>query len=596
MMDATPLTELGFYALAGHANDPRALVGEVQRAEEVGLGAAFVSERFNVKEAATLCGAAGAVSERIGIATAATNHNTRHPLVTATFGATMHELTRGRFALGLGRGFDALFKAIGLRPITGAQIQDATEVLRALWRGEKVMGHDGPLGRYPYLGMQFEAGFTVDVPVMLVALGPRTLELAGGLVDGVVLHTFFGEEALTRSVAAVRRGAERAGRDPSEVRIWSVLATVSDDLDEDLRLKKLVGRLASYLQGYGDLLVEVNGWDPAALQRFRDDDLVQGFRGAFDASATPDELRHLAEVIPEEWTAAAATGSCRAVRRDHRRAARPRSRQRHPPRGDTVGARARPRCLPTRPTAGPRAPPRQPGTGAMNPVAESVEDLTDEWVSWALDTPVQVVQVTGIGTGQTGASFRLELHTGDGPRTLVAKIACGDHDARARVAGGYRSEVGFYTKLLDALEVGTPRCSYGAISEDATSFTLLLEDLAPRRPGVQAEGCSVAQARDALTNLAVLHSGCWNDESIFELDFLDRPSERGARFLGKLTWSTTQDFVDRYREELGVEDAATMVAAARVVTEWQMARPSPFCVIHGDYRLDNLMFPRRVTT
>jgi 5,10-methylenetetrahydromethanopterin reductase len=90
MMPSAPqLTELGFYTLAGHTNSPRDLVVEVRRAEELGLGAVFVSERFNLKDAATLCGAAGAMSERIGIATAATNHNTRHPLVTATFATTM---------------------------------------------------------------------------------------------------------------------------------------------------------------------------------------------------------------------------------------------------------------------------------------------------------------------------------------------------------------------------------------------------------------------------------------------------------------------------------------------------------------------------
>src|SRR3954454_20529601 len=112
-----PLNELGFYTLAGHSDSPRDLVGEVRQAEAMGLGSAFISERFNLKDAATLSGAAGAVSETIGIATAATNHNTRHPLVTATFATTMHRLTGGRFALGLGRGFDALFGAIGLRPI-----------------------------------------------------------------------------------------------------------------------------------------------------------------------------------------------------------------------------------------------------------------------------------------------------------------------------------------------------------------------------------------------------------------------------------------------------------------------------------------------
>src|SRR5437763_13587254 len=98
-----PLNELGFYTLAGHSNSPRDLVEEVQHAERLGLGSAFVSERFNLQDAATLSGAAAAVSATLGIATAATNHNTRHPRVTATFATTMHRLSGGRFARGLGR-------------------------------------------------------------------------------------------------------------------------------------------------------------------------------------------------------------------------------------------------------------------------------------------------------------------------------------------------------------------------------------------------------------------------------------------------------------------------------------------------------------
>ena len=91
--------------------------------------------------------------------------------------------------------------------------------------------------------------------------------------------------------------------------MWSVLATVGDHIDEATRLKKTVGRMASYLQGYGDLLVKVNGWDPAVLERFRADEFVQNFRGGFDAKATTSELEHLATLIPDEWTATAATGT-----------------------------------------------------------------------------------------------------------------------------------------------------------------------------------------------------------------------------------------------------------------------------------------------
>jgi len=301
------LNELGFYGLAGHSATPRDLVTEVARAEEIGLGSVFISERFNTKDAPTLSGAAGAVSSRLGVATAATNHNTRHLLVNATFGVTMHRLTGGRFTLGFGRGFDMLFDVMNVPRVTMAQLEDTIGLLRRLWHGDVIMGHDGPAGRYPYLSQ--DPTFNEDIPILLTAIGERTLEFAGRVADAVVLHTFFTDETLARSVAGVRRGAEEAGRDPESVRIWSVLATVGDHIDEDLRLKKLVGRLGTYLQGYGDLLVRVNGWDPAVLAAFRADGFVSGFGGALDATATPEQLRHVATLLPDEWLAASATGS-----------------------------------------------------------------------------------------------------------------------------------------------------------------------------------------------------------------------------------------------------------------------------------------------
>jgi probable F420-dependent oxidoreductase len=301
------LCELGFYGLAGHSNTPRDLVAEVTDAERLGLGSVFLSERFNFKEAATLSGAAGALTERLGVATGATNHNTRHPMITATFGSTMHRLSEGRFALGLGRGFDPLFQVMGLPTITMAQMEDMAGLLRRLWHGEMIFGHDGPAGKFPYLGL--DPSFDEDIPIMLVAIGEKTLEFAGKVMDGVILHTFFSDETLERAVAAVRRGAEQAGKDPASVRVWSVLATVGDHIDEDLRLKKLVGRLATYLQGYGDVLVKTNRWDPEVLARFRADERVTSVGGAIDAIATPDQLRSIAELLPEEWLAASATGS-----------------------------------------------------------------------------------------------------------------------------------------------------------------------------------------------------------------------------------------------------------------------------------------------
>ncbi|ETD33731.1 luciferase, partial [Williamsia sp. D3] len=298
--------ELGCYGLAGHSASPRDLVDEVQQAEKLGLGSVFLSERFNVKDAAVLAGAAGAVSRHIGIATAATNHNTRHPLVTATMATSMHRLTGGRYALGLGRGFNLLFDVMGVPRVTSAQMEDAAGIYRTLWKGEAVVGHDGPAGKYPFL-MQ-DASFDEDIPLMLMAIGDQTLKLAGRIADGVVLHTFFSDETLERSVAIIRESAAESGRDPAAIRIWSVLATVEESIPEELRLRKLVGRLATYLQGYGEVLVRSNGWDLADLERFRNDPFVQGFSGAFDAVGTVDDLTRISALLPDHWLAASATG------------------------------------------------------------------------------------------------------------------------------------------------------------------------------------------------------------------------------------------------------------------------------------------------
>lgn len=301
------LNELGFYALPGHTDTPADAITEARDGEALGLGSAFISERFNVKDAGVLSGAVGAVTDRLGVATAATNHNTRHLLATATMATTMHRLTGGRFALGLGRGFDFLFDVINLPRITNAQIEDAVSIYRRLWHGEVVMGHDGPAGTYAVLHQ--DARFAEDIPVILCALAERTLERAGGFVDGMVLHTYFTDDTLARSVAAVRRGAEQAGRDPASVRVWSVLATVGDHISHEAQLRKTVGRLSTYLQGYGDLLVRVNHWDPDVLARFRADDVVASVPGAIDAIGTPEQLEHIATLFPDEWMTAAAVGA-----------------------------------------------------------------------------------------------------------------------------------------------------------------------------------------------------------------------------------------------------------------------------------------------
>ena len=191
--------ELGIYTLPGHNTDTSVMLDEVREAERIGLGSVWLSERFDVKDVPTCAGAAAAITSEIHIATGATNHFIRHPQVTATFGATMQRLSTGRFALGLGRGVGVRSQMMGLRNASNAELADFCGLMRRLWNGERVVGHKGPCGEFPYLAIA--DWFQERIPLLVCAFGRKSLRFMGSVFDGVILHTFMSDAAVERAFA-----------------------------------------------------------------------------------------------------------------------------------------------------------------------------------------------------------------------------------------------------------------------------------------------------------------------------------------------------------------------------------------------------------
>jgi aminoglycoside/choline kinase family phosphotransferase len=135
-----------------------------------------------------------------------------------------------------------------------------------------------------------------------------------------------------------------------------------------------------------------------------------------------------------------------------------------------------------------------------------------------------------------------------------------------------------------------PACRYAAITDDGSTFTLLLEDLAPAVPGVQAEGCTVDQAAAAVRNLAGIHAATWCDDALVASRWLQPWAPDTGRFLGDVLVGATDEFVARYGDALGADDVDTIRRAAASTGEWAAAPVTHHTVVHGDYRLDNLMF------
>lgn len=296
--------ELSCYLLPGHTTTPADAIEEVKKAETLGLGKAWLSERFDVKDAGVICSAALAVTERIHVATAGTNLHTRHPLVLAAMCSSLHHISNGRFELGLARGVAIRNKLMGLQNVSNAQLAEGVELLRKLLRGQKVIGHEGLMGNFPYLSMG--DWINANIPIHFVGFGPKSLRFAGQHFDGVHLHTFVTDHGLRRAKQFIQEGAEQAGRNSEDIKLHAVFATALNLTKEDY-LKKLTGRMATYMQspGYAEMLVDLNEWDPEVLTAFRANELVKSIVGAIDSVATLEQLDEISELIPQEWLPAA---------------------------------------------------------------------------------------------------------------------------------------------------------------------------------------------------------------------------------------------------------------------------------------------------
>ena len=147
-------------------------------------------------------------TSRMTIGTAVTNPVTRHPAITAVAAATVAEISGGRVILGIGAG-DRPLLSLGYTPARLATLEASIAAIRALWTGAAVEA-DEPGFALHDAHYRFPPG--VDIPVWVSATGPRTLELAGRVADGVILLAGLHPDGISFALEHIDRGAEAAGR------------------------------------------------------------------------------------------------------------------------------------------------------------------------------------------------------------------------------------------------------------------------------------------------------------------------------------------------------------------------------------------------
>jgi 5,10-methylenetetrahydromethanopterin reductase len=149
-------------------------------------------------------------TSRVRLGPLVTNPLTRHLVVTASAISTIDELSAGRAALGIGSG-DSAITTIGAPPATLGGLEDAVVTLGRLTSGEAV-DRGGRRWRV--------RRSTRRVSIYLAAEGPRTLELAGRVADGVIVGLGLTPEVIRLSLAAIERGAKASGRALGDLDVW----------------------------------------------------------------------------------------------------------------------------------------------------------------------------------------------------------------------------------------------------------------------------------------------------------------------------------------------------------------------------------------
>ena len=187
----------------------------IQDVEAAGFdGAGILDSQLLSRDAFVVLGQAASHTSRLTLFPAVTNPFTRDASVLASAIQTVEELAPGRVKFVIGTGYTSA-STIGRKPATLAQMRACISTVKGLLAGQTV-DFDGMPGRLGYASGR-------HIPVIMAASGPKAIELAGEIADGVLLLVGFNRGIIERALDHLERGAKRAGRrlDDLEI-IWAV--------------------------------------------------------------------------------------------------------------------------------------------------------------------------------------------------------------------------------------------------------------------------------------------------------------------------------------------------------------------------------------
>lgn len=263
--------------------------------EELGFSHVWIGDSHLIwREAYVNMAAAALNTSKVKLGTGVTNPLTRHPSVVASAFATLEELAPGRFIIGIGLG-DSSVETMGMKPARLDYFEKTLTQIRALLAGEEAELETGKIHlKHPCKS---------KVPIYVAASGPKMLELAGRIADGVIILVGVDADYIRQAKEKIQIGARAARRDLNDLHLllW-VPCAVSDKFPAKDAVKAHVARVVAHPL-------------PFALDQ-REQKVLEKIRRAYNYYQHMEQKASQAEVIPDwlvdKFAIAGTVSECRA--------------------------------------------------------------------------------------------------------------------------------------------------------------------------------------------------------------------------------------------------------------------------------------------
>jgi len=199
------------------------------QAERGGFNNLWITDHFNNRNVYVTLSAAANYTNRITLGPGVTNPYMVNPVFTAQAIATLNEMAPGRVVLGIGAGDKTTLESVGVemqKPLTA--VQEAVDIFRKITSGENVV-YKGEV--FKTAGAKFLFKPKSGIPVYVGAQGPKMLELAGKIGDGVLINACHPKD-VEYAVNSVKEGVRQTGKKPGDV---DVAVYTSFSVHEDIK-------------------------------------------------------------------------------------------------------------------------------------------------------------------------------------------------------------------------------------------------------------------------------------------------------------------------------------------------------------------------